>query len=157
MCRSEHWPAYNGNVTDTCLHSSLLFWPLAKLLKKWECYLCVMVCACAYRNVWNSQCAPLLQPAVQHPALGSPAQEGHQRVGVNHGNGTKMIRGMELTSMRKGWESRRLFRLEKKQFWSDLLATFQYPRGVYKKEEEGLLIRVCSDKTRGNGIKQKKT
>ncbi|XP_014164611.1 sorting nexin-24 [Geospiza fortis] len=34
---------------------------------------------------------------------------------------------------------------------------FQYLRGVYKKDEEGLLTRVCSDKTRDNGIKLKKS
>lgn len=35
--------------------------------------------------------------------------------------------------------------------------TFQNLRGVYKKAEEGLLTRVCSDKTRDNGIKLKKS
>lgn len=56
--------------------------------------------------------------------------------------------------MRRHWENWRLFILEKKRFWSDL-ATFQYLRGVYKKAKEGLLTRVCSDETWGNGIKLK--
>ena len=30
---------------------------------------------------------------------------------------------------------------------------FQYLKGAYKKAEEGLFIRACSDRTRGNGIK----
>jgi len=30
------------------------------------------------------------------------------------------------------------------------------PEGAYRKDGEGLLTRVCSDRTRGNGFKRKK-
>ena len=30
---------------------------------------------------------------------------------------------------------------------------FQYLNGAYRKAGEGLFIRVCSDRTRGNGFK----
>lgn len=32
---------------------------------------------------------------------------------------------------------------------------FQYLKGSYRKEEDRLLIRVCGDRTRGNGFKLK--
>jgi len=48
-----------------------------------------------------------------------------------------------------------LFSLEKRRAWGDLLAAFQYLKGAYRKDGEGLLTRVCSDRTRGNGCKLK--
>jgi len=33
--------------------------------------------------------------------------------------------------------------------------TFQYLKGAYRKDGEGLFTRVCSDRTRGNGSKLK--
>jgi len=38
----------------------------------------------------------------------------------------------------------------------DLIAAFQYLKGAYRKDGEGLFTRVCSDRTRGNGSKLKK-
>ena len=35
----------------------------------------------------------------------------------------------------------------------DLIAAFQYLKGVYKQEGEQLFMRVDSDMTRGNGFK----
>ena len=34
-------------------------------------------------------------------------------------------------------------------------AVFQYLKGAYKKDGEGLFSRACSDKTRGSGFKLK--
>ena len=42
-----------------------------------------------------------------------------------------------------------------KHFWGDLIATFQYLKGVCKKEGDRLLSRVCCDRTRENGFKLK--
>ena len=39
--------------------------------------------------------------------------------------------------------------------WGDLIAAFQYLKGTYRKDGEGLFIRECSDRTRGNGFKLK--
>jgi len=36
-----------------------------------------------------------------------------------------------------------------------VLPAFQYLKGAYRKDGEGLLTRVCSDRTRGNGCKLK--
>ncbi|KAK4826955.1 hypothetical protein QYF61_012804, partial [Mycteria americana] len=46
----------------------------------------------------------------------------------------------------------RLFILEKRRLWGDLIAAFPYLKGAYKKDGERLFTRACSDRT---GIRQK--
>jgi len=48
-----------------------------------------------------------------------------------------------------------LFSLQKRRLWGDLTAAFQYLKGAYKKAEEGLFTRSCSDRTRDNSFKLK--
>jgi len=60
---------------------------------------------------------------------------------------TKMIRGLEYLSYED--------RLEKRRLRGDLIAAFQYLKGAYRKDGEGLFTRVCRDRTRGNGSKLK--
>jgi len=48
-----------------------------------------------------------------------------------------------------------LFSLKKRRLRGDLLADFQYLKENYKKAGEGLFIRACSHRTRGNGFKLK--
>ena len=46
-----------------------------------------------------------------------------------------------------------LFSLEKRRLQEDLTETFQHLKDAYGKAGEGLFIRVCSNRTRGNGFK----
>ena len=50
-----------------------------------------------------------------------------------------------------------LFSLEKRRLWRDLLVSFQYLKGAYRKDGEGLFIRKRSDSMRGHGFKLKET
>jgi len=64
-----------------------------------------------------------------------------------------MIRGMEHLSYEQKLRQLGLFNLEKSRLWGDLIAAFQYLKGAYKKDGEGLIARICSDRTGGNGLK----
>ncbi|KAK4815725.1 hypothetical protein QYF61_006763, partial [Mycteria americana] len=66
-----------------------------------------------------------------------------------HRRATKTVRGREHLSCEK-----RL--LEKRRLRGRLFAAFQYIKGAYKKDGERLLIKACSDRTRGNSFKLKK-
>ena len=50
-----------------------------------------------------------------------------------------------------------MFSLDKRTLWEDLTAAFQYMKGAYKKDGEGLFPRACSDRTRGSGFKLKES
>jgi len=65
---------------------------------------------------------------------------------------TKMIRGLEYLSYKDGLRELGLFSLEKRRLRGDLTAAFQYLKGAYRKDGEGLFTRVCSDRTRGERL-----
>ncbi|PKU48274.1 hypothetical protein llap_1376 [Limosa lapponica baueri] len=67
----------------------------------------------------------------------------------------KMIRGLEHLSYEDRLRELELFSLKNRRLRGDLIAAFQYLKGAYKKDGEGLFIRECSDRTRSNGFKLK--
>jgi len=68
---------------------------------------------------------------------------------------TKIIQGLQYLSYEDRLRELWLFILEKRRLRGDLRAAFQYLKGTYRKDGEGLFTRVCSDRTRGNGCKPK--
>ncbi|PKU48358.1 hypothetical protein llap_1358 [Limosa lapponica baueri] len=68
---------------------------------------------------------------------------------------TKMIRGLEHLSHEDRLRELGLFSLEKRRLQEDLRVTFQYLKGTYRKDVEGLFVRECTDGMRGNGFKLK--
>jgi len=68
---------------------------------------------------------------------------------------TKMVRGMEHLCYEERMRELRLFSLEKRRLWGDLIAAFQDLKGIYNKDGDRVFSRACSDRTRSNDIKLK--
>ncbi|PKU46618.1 hypothetical protein llap_3062 [Limosa lapponica baueri] len=66
---------------------------------------------------------------------------------------TKMIRGMAHLPYEDRLRELGFFSLEKRRLQRDLTEIFQYLKGAYRRAREGLCVRKCSDRTRGNGFK----
>jgi len=112
------------------------------------------------QQVEGGDSTPLLSsgetpPGVLRPALDTSAQERHGAVGAGPEEATKMARGLEHLCCEERLRDLGWFSLEKRSLWAHLIAAFQYLRGTYRKDGEGLVIRECSDRTRGNGFRLK--
>jgi len=68
---------------------------------------------------------------------------------------TRRIRGLEHLSCDDRLKELGLFSLEKRRLQGDFRAAFQYLKGAYRKDGEGLFTKVCGDRTRGDGFKLK--
>jgi len=55
---------------------------------------------------------------------------------------TKIIRGLEYLSCEERLRELGLFSVEKRRLWGDLIVAFQYLKGAYRKDGEGLFTRV---------------
>ena len=67
----------------------------------------------------------------------------------------KMIMGLEHLPYEDRLKELGLFSLEKRRLQGDLIVAFQYLKGTYRKDGEGLFIRECSDRMRDNSFKLK--
>ncbi|PKU43823.1 hypothetical protein llap_5889 [Limosa lapponica baueri] len=68
---------------------------------------------------------------------------------------TKMIREPEHLPYEDRLRELGLVTLQKRKFQGDLIETLQYLKGACRRDGQGLFMRECSDRMRGNGFKQK--
>ena len=64
-----------------------------------------------------------------------------------------MVRGLEHLPYENRLGELGLFSLGKRKLWGNLIVAFQYLKRAYRKDGVGTFIRICSDRTRGNGFK----
>jgi len=67
-----------------------------------------------------------------------------------------MIQGLEHLSYEERLRELGLFNLEKGRVQGNLTVAFQYLKQASKKAGEGLFIKACHERTRGNSFKPKK-
>ena len=64
-----------------------------------------------------------------------------------------MIRGLEHLHYEDRLRELGPISPEKRRLRGGLIVAFQYLKGPYRKAGEGLLLRTCDDRTRGNDLR----
>jgi len=100
------------------------------------------------REVILPVCSALVRPHLEYCV---------QLWGFKHKKGTDLLdqAPRRATKMEHLSHEERMFSLEKRRLWRDLISAFQHMKGAYKKAGEGLFGRAWSDRTRSSGFKLK--